>query len=461
MQKKNLYTVLSAALCIIAAISAQAQVSITLPAANIVAQSPYSTTVTNGTTGILLLGGSIYVANATGGYPATPVSGLPTLPLAILTVQAISVGPVNLLNSTFEVTPDATRKKIFAAGVSGGGTISSTYKIITTATTWQAGTYEAPLLYTADGLGNSVTPPSQAMSLIVPAFISTTSPVIPNTTINVNNLSFFTNGISISSQVGYHTTVPTLLKVKTAAANFTYTSVPAGMSDPSTPVGKMTVALTGTVTGPTVALASSDVTLSPAAGISVTSYTANNNLPVPTFSISAADLKSSFVNAGTYDAALTYTIAPFTGTTPASITKTSSMRVTVASLAAFTVPTTAVNLNFGTAADYKLGVNKNVPAQLTVSSTLPYNITVRANTAAFTNGTNTIPLNLLTISGVNAGDNIIPITLSTTAKNLVSGANPVIGRTYDLKYSIPASTALLNKATGTYATTIVFSYVAP
>jgi len=461
LPKKNLYTALSAALCVIAGISAQAQQTVTLPAANIVAQSPYSTAVTNGTTGLLVLGGSIYVANATGGYPATPVSALPTLPLTVLTVQAISVGPLNLLNTTYEVTPDATRKRIFAAGVSGGGTISSTYKIITTAATWQAGTYEAPLLYTADGLGNSVTPPSQVMTLIVPAFLSTTSITIPNTTINVNNLSFFTNGISISSQVGYHTTVPTSLKVKTAAATFTYTSVPAGMSDPATSVSKMTVALTGTVTGPTSALASSDVTLSPAAGILVTSYSANNNLPVPTFSISAADLRSSFLKAGNYDAALTYTIAPTSGVTPASITKTSTMRVAVSSLAAFTVPTTAVNLNFNTAADYKLGVSKNVTGQLSVSSTLPYNITVKANTAAFTNGSNTIPLNMLSISGVNAGDNIIPVTLSTNAQNLVSGANPVIGRSYDLKYTIPSSTALMNKAAGTYATTIVFSYVAP
>lgn len=461
MPKKNLYTILSAAICFIAGIRAQAQVTVTLPAANIVAQSQYiAPLVSNGTTGLLALGAGIYVANTTGGYPATPASTLPTLPLAILSVQGNAVGNVNILNTTYEVTPAATSKKIFAAGITGGGTVSSYYKINTSATIWQAGTYAAPLLFSADGIGNSVSPSSQTLTLIVPPFLSTTSTTIPTTNINVNDLSFFTNGISASSQVAYNTTIPTSIKLKTTAANFTYTPLPSGMSDPLTAVGKMTVALTGTVTGPTANLANSDATISPAAGVPVT-YAANNSLPVPTFSISAADLKSSFVKAGTYDATLTYTIAPFSGSTPASITQTSTTRVTVASLAAFTTTATAVNINFGTAANYTQGVSQSVSGQLNVSSTLPYNVTVKANTSTFSNGPNTLPLNVLTISGVNSADNIATVTLSTTAQNLISASAPVIGRSYDLKYTVSPSTTLLNKASGTYGTTIVFTYVAP
>lgn len=462
MQKKNLYTALSAALCFLASITAQAQPhTISLPAANIVAQSQYVQSVTNGTTGVLLLGGSVYVANAGGPYPAKPTSSLPALPLTVLNVQAISIGPVNLLNTVYDVVPEVTRKRIFSAGVSGGGTITSNYKINTNVINWQAGTYEGKLDYTADGLGNSVTPPQQTFTITVPEFISTLNPAIPVTTINVNNFSFYTSGISASSQVSYHTTVPTTLKLKATLPTLNYTSVPSGMANPNTAVGKITTALTGVVTGPQLPLSSTDATISPAAGLLVTSYTANNNLPEPTFSISAADLKTSFLKAGNYEADLTYTIGPLTGVTPAAITKTGLLRVTVASLAAFSVPPAAVSLAFNTSSNYKLGVSKNVPAQLTVSSTLPYNVTVRANTSTFVNGTNNLPLNLMTISGVNPADNITPLNLSTNPQNLISGASPVIARTYDLKYTVAPNSNLLSHAAGTYATTIVFTYVAP
>ena len=122
-----------------------------------------------------------------------------------------------------------------------------------------------------------------------------------------------------------------------------------------------------------------------------------------------------------------------------------------------------VNLTFSTASHYQNGVNQDMPAHLKLSKTTPYNVYVRATSANFASGVNSVPLNVMRIGPMPGQTGMQTVTLSATAQQLINGADPVIDRSLNIRYSIPASetSKLLNKPAGTYTTNIIFSFVAP
>ncbi len=125
-----------------------------------------------------------------------------------------------------------------------------------------------------------------------------------------------------------------------------------------------------------------------------------------------------------------------------------------------------VDFNYVTAADYNSDKTVNVPTSLKVTSTKNFDVKVKADGANFTDGTNNIPVNVLTINaagGTIAGTQAT-IVLSTTDQTLIANAPLGSALTLDLDYTIPAakssSADILGKPAGTYTQTVTYTATA-
>ena len=197
--------------------------------------------------------------------------------------------------------------------------------------------------------------------------------------------------------------------------------------------------------------------------------TANKRDLTATFTITAADLKSRFVQAGVYKLPISYKLTAANdiytpAPSPAEYNMSTEVQLTVDKMSNLSIPVPAVSIAFATAADYQLGVTKQVPGHIKVSSTVPWSVTVKANADFLTNGANQIPVSMIHIEGIpgqNGTTTILPITLSSTAQPIVSTANPSIDQLLNLQYRVSSSPSLVGKANGKYATTITYTLVAP
>lgn len=126
------------------------------------------------------------------------------------------------------------------------------------------------------------------------------------------------------------------------------------------------------------------------------------------------------------------------------------------------VPATVINLNFSTPSNYVSGVTAAMPSPITLSSTIPYNVTVRAATD-FTLSASTIPAGVMILEGISTQTGVNPLTLSTAAQTLISTSAPVIDRSVYLQFRIPGTQTsnLLNKTAGQYSADVVFTLTAP
>lgn len=126
-----------------------------------------------------------------------------------------------------------------------------------------------------------------------------------------------------------------------------------------------------------------------------------------------------------------------------------------------------VDFNFDTAEKYNTGLTVNVPNSLKVTSTKNFDIKVKADGANFTDGTNDIPVGVMTIQvaeGGTMGGEPTTIVLTTTDQFLVSGADLGSSLTLDLDYIIPAakssSSDILGKPAGTYTQNVTYTATA-
>lgn len=123
-----------------------------------------------------------------------------------------------------------------------------------------------------------------------------------------------------------------------------------------------------------------------------------------------------------------------------------------------------VDFQYETVADYNSDKTTTVPNSLIITFTKAFDLQVKANGANFENGTNLIPVDVLTIKR-NENSNISgtssPIVLSTQDQVLVSGVGHGSRLTLDLDYFIPkarsSSTDILGKIGGTYTQEIVYT----
>ncbi|GAA0884322.1 hypothetical protein K2F45_01530 [Sphingobacterium siyangense] len=441
--------------------------SITLPQSNIQTRSDYNTTINVGTyTSVITLLPSFSVKSTAATFTST-TSG--SFPASVVHMKLSSIGSLVLLALTGnnEVALSTGGGLLYTALASvASGAITANARIATASQTWTAGVFtDGVSFYTQGILAGSISPTSYTLSIIIPGFISPPSS-IGTTSIAVNDLSFYrsANGISTNQIIPVSSTVPYVPSIRSSSAQFSFSTTFPNNASPASSVSTVSASLSGVATATSAILSTSDQTLTSAAGIAVP--TNNSSSITHTYAISTALLKSNFIQAGTYTVPLTYTwnkLSSAYPTTPVQAQASGSLNVVVSDLGEIIANQQSVNLPFTTTSNYVNGVSTNMPTHIKLSKTTPYNLYVRATSSSFTSGVNSIPLSVLRIGPMAGQTGVNTVTLSTTAQQLIQNADPVIDRTLDMQYSIPASQTsnLLGKPAGTYTADIIYSFVAP
>jgi len=473
LQRKKLHIKRNFAVCFLSLFSFYGHhiyaqtTAITLPQANIQARTDYNTPVNVGTySSVITLLPSFSVKSTAATFTST-TSG--SFPASLVHMKLSSIGSLVLLGlgTNNEVALSTGGGLLYAAVASvASGAIAANARIATASQTWTAGVFSNVVsFYTQGVLAGSISPASYTLSITVPGFISPPAS-IGTTNIAVNNLSFYrsANGISASQIIPVSSTVPYIPSIRTGNAQFSFNTTFPYNTLPVSPVSTVSASLSGVATATAANLSTSDQALTAAGGIAVP--TNNSSSITHTYSISTAFLKSNYIQAGTYTVPLTYTwnkLSSAYPTTPVQAQASGSLTIAVSDLGEIIANQQSVNLPFTTTSNYVNGVSTNMPTHLKLSKTTPYNLYVRATSSSFTSGVNSIPLSVLRIGPMAGQTGVNTVTLSTTAQQLIQNADPVIDRTLNMQYSIPASQTsnLLGKPAGTYTANIVYSFVAP
>ncbi|MBW3524910.1 peptidoglycan-binding protein LysM [Chryseobacterium sp. NKUCC03_KSP] len=153
-------------------------------------------------------------------------------------------------------------------------------------------------------------------------------------------------------------------------------------------------------------------------------------------------------------------------------TATTTVNITLNDVISIDAGSTAigntVDFNYATAADYNSDQTINKANSLKVTSTKNFNVKVKAGGANFMNGTNLIPVNVLTIKAASAsgtmGGTKSAVVLSAIDQTLVTNAPLGSALTLNLDYTIPAvrssSSDILGKPAGTYTQTVIYTATA-
>ncbi|WP_026451266.1 hypothetical protein [Aequorivita capsosiphonis] len=127
----------------------------------------------------------------------------------------------------------------------------------------------------------------------------------------------------------------------------------------------------------------------------------------------------------------------------------------------------AVDFNYVTAEDYNSTKTATVANSLIVTSTKNFDVKVKADGANFINGSNNIPVDVLTIKAATGGSMAgtqNTIVLSTADQVLIGNAPLGSALTLDLDYEIPAakssSADILGKPAGTYTQNVTYTATA-
>lgn len=133
---------------------------------------------------------------------------------------------------------------------------------------------------------------------------------------------------------------------------------------------------------------------------------------------------------------------------------------------------TSVSLTFSNVDDYNNGVSSEQNAHLEITSTGGYIIKVRASTANLVNGPNTIPANTVLLTpkqsstgvastgtgnSVNNTANLTPVNLGASPATIISSTDGATKIFYDMTYKASGGPQYINKANGTYTTTITYT----
>lgn len=127
----------------------------------------------------------------------------------------------------------------------------------------------------------------------------------------------------------------------------------------------------------------------------------------------------------------------------------------------------SVDFHYENENDYNSEKTNTVPNSLIITFSKPFDLKVKANGENFENGSNFIPVNVLTIKRNESSQitgNSAPIVLSTEDQLLISGADQGSKLNLDLDYTIPqaksSSTDMLGKPAGTYTQKVTYTATA-
>lgn len=443
-----------------------AQVNINLPQANIIGRSDYEQAFGAGQYNSVLNLLPTISARASTSTFQNVTGGTQDIPLSLANLRLISIGNISLIGRSNEIVLSTTYQAM-ASSLANllSGAVNANVRLVTSAHTWQAGTYRTNLELLAPGLlgiGNVISPASHIFNINVPAFIQpqTAQPV---TQIRINQLSAFRSGESSTSStpVLLSSTVPYIPQMQTLNSNFSFSTQSEFNSLPITPVSNVNVNLTGQAAVP---LSISSQILSAATGMTVPT---NNNISlIYTYGVSADKLQEGFIQAGTYSVPITYLWSKTSDSYPSTTLEAQlagTLEIQIDDLGELVTNQANVEMIFSTTGDYIQGIIKDIPSHLRISKTTPYNIYIRSSSANFSSGSNQIPLEVLQIGPMPGQNGVQSVTLSTTPQLLIEGADPVIDRLVNLRYTIPSSQTekLIGRPSAIYSTDIIFSFIAP
>jgi hypothetical protein len=457
--KKRLYIALSILICCLSSTVLRAQVTFTLTEALITGQGDQAQNqIPSGKFNGFVLGGDIWVKANSSTIPVTSGTSGTSLPLNVARIKVHSITGINIGTINPEITLSTVDQSVASGGITLGGDLFMNYRLVIAGTAWQAGTYNVGLTFSATNTF------SRYYTVIVDPYLTMTSNVAATTSINVNSLADFrTNGISSTQTFTYRTSVPTDVTLRAGPNPITFSTTFPKIGDPTLVASAVSAVLTGTAAGSEINLSTSNQPLSVSSGVPVS--TTNSSTFTNTLKVSSASLKSNFIQAGTYTYPLTYTISKTSAAQPATLperTMATTVSIVVPRILEALIPSTGINLNFSNPTHYRDGVTASMPSPITLSSTIPYNVTVRAASNFTLNG-NTIPAGVMIVEGASGQTGVNSLTLSTTAQNLISSSAPVIDRAVNLQYRIPSTQTsnLLNKTAGQYAADVIFTITAP
>ncbi|MBS1661777.1 MAG: hypothetical protein JST68_12090, partial [Bacteroidetes bacterium] len=92
-------------------------------------------------------------------------------------------------------------------------------------------------------------------------------------------------------------------------------------------------------------------------------------------------------------------------------------------------------------------------------STSPWTLGVQASSASFVNGSNTVPVGIVSVGNVAGQSVLVSKALSTSVQTITAASQPAaIGQTVGVQYSISGANAatLISKPSGTYTTTVTY-----
>jgi hypothetical protein len=461
--KKKSHIALSLFLCCISATGAAAQTTVSFAPTETDITTPTNLArlgYANGRAALISLFSTIKVsANNQTKFNST-LGSTATLPLSIINLQVDRIDGVSLLDAKpVIVLPSAPTNVYYTTIGLLNGDLFMNYWLMIPGTAWIAGTYNTDLLYSA----NVTNTPPNKIQVTVPAFITPNlQPAIA--TLNVTTFNPYRGSelINATSTFDYFSSVETLLSIK-AGSEFSFVPAQAHPVLPTlTNNSTVRAILSDGAIAKAVNLSTADQTYT----LSSLTIPVNNKLSFTSnFSINAANLKSTFAQAGTYTLPITYSIAKtgilYAGAV-ATKTMSSSVKLVVNKMSEISAVINPVTFAFNTAAKYKTGLTAAVTTPVTLSSTVPYSLSVKAD-GDFILGGNSIPASVLTIEGAGSQTGITPVVLSTTPQDLVLSATPEIDRLINLQYRIPSTQTyrLVGKPAGTYTANITYTLVAP
>ncbi len=153
-------------------------------------------------------------------------------------------------------------------------------------------------------------------------------------------------------------------------------------------------------------------------------------------------------------------------------TATTNVNITLNDVISIDAGSTAIGgtvaFNYVTATDYNSDQTVTKANSLKVTSTKNFNVKVKAGGPNFVNGSNSIPVDVLTIKAAEAPGSMggikTDVILSAGEKNLVANAPLGSALTLNLDYIIPAakssSSDILGKPAGTYMQTVTYTATA-
>ncbi|MDN6289720.1 MAG: hypothetical protein L0J63_05445 [Tetragenococcus koreensis] len=196
-------------------------------------------------------------------------------------------------------------------------------------------------------------------------------------------------------------------------------------------------------------------------GNSFTVENGNRNGFQLNLSLSKADFKNYFFQAGTYK----FQVNLNAKSTDNSVAAHHNVNYTlkVLPLSEITIPNLGneVNFEFNTAAQYQNGLTKIIPNQLKLSNNEAYELYVKSDVPFFkrTGIQSTVPASILQV-GVDGGSQ--QVALSTTPQKILSNGAPVLDKDLNMKYTIPSNAAqtLVAKEKITYSINVIYSFTA-